>query len=68
MPKLKIGRVKLFVFLKEVKNELSKVIWPTRAQAVKLTTIVIGVSVVVAIFIGTLDFIFTKFMAIILQR
>lgn len=68
MQKPKIGGAKPLIFLKEVRTELSKVIWPTRNQAVKLTAIVIGVSIVVAIFIGVLDFVFTKLMEIFVSR
>lgn len=49
-------------FLKEVKSELSKVTWLNRQQTFRLTLIVIGVSIVVGIFIGGLDFLFTKLM------
>ena len=49
-------------FLKEVKSELSKVTWLNRQQTFRLTLIVIGVSIVVGIFIGGLDFVFTKLM------
>lgn len=68
MQKPKIGGAKPLIFLKEVRTELSKVIWPTRNQAVKLTAIVMGVSIVVAIFIGALDFLFTKLMEIFVAR
>jgi preprotein translocase SecE subunit len=51
-------------FLKEVKSELSKVTWLTRQQTLRLTGIVIGVSVVVAAFISLLDYTFTKMMEI----
>ena len=54
------------VFIKEVKTELTKVNWPTKNQAVRLTLIVIGVSVAVGIFIGILDYLLTKVMALIL--
>jgi len=47
-------------FLKEVKSELSKVTWLSRQQTIRLTLVVIAVSLVVAFFIGSLDFIFTK--------
>jgi preprotein translocase subunit SecE len=53
-------------FLKEVKNEMSKVTWLSRQQTIRLTLIVIGVSLVVAFFIGALDFIFTKIMGLII--
>ena len=50
---------KIITFLKETKVELKKVNWPTKKQAIKFTLIVIGVSFVVAIFLGGLDFLFT---------
>jgi len=50
---------KITTFLKEVKVELKKVNWPTKQETIKYTLIVIGVSLVVAIFLGGLDFIFT---------
>ncbi len=49
-------------FLLEVRGELGKVIWPTRQEAVRLTAIVIAVSLAVGIFIGSLDLIFAKIM------
>ena len=49
-------------FLKEVRSEMEKVSWPSRQEAIRLTLIVIGISVVVALFIGALDFGFTKMM------
>lgn len=54
-------------FLKEVRTELDKVVWPTRAEAVRLTIVVIGVSVVIGIFIGGLDIVFVKVTEIILK-
>jgi len=53
-------------FLREVRIELSKVTWLSRKQTVRLTLIVIAVSVVVASFIASLDFAFTKLMEIII--
>lgn len=58
---------KPLVFLKEVRTEMEKVSWPNRQQAVRLTLIVIAVSVVVAFFIGALDYIFTKVMELIIR-
>ncbi len=48
------------VFLKEVKSELAKVVWPSRVEVIRLTWIVILVSLTVGLFIGALDFIFTR--------
>ncbi len=55
-------------FLSEVKVELSKVVWPTPNQTVKLTVIVIVVTLTVGFFIGGVDFILTKLLEVILQR
>ena len=55
-------------FLKEVKAELFKVTWPTRPTVIKLTAVVIGVSVLVAVYLGTLDYIFTKIMELVLNK
>ena len=46
-------------FLKEARQELKKVSWPSRQETIKYTLIVIGVSLAVAIFLGGLDFLFT---------
>jgi len=50
---------KITTFLKEVMLEMKKVNWPTRQETVRKTLIVIGISVAVAIFLGSIDFIFT---------
>ncbi|MBI5465374.1 preprotein translocase subunit SecE [Candidatus Gottesmanbacteria bacterium] len=61
-------QVKPVVFLKEVKAELSKVVWPTRKETVRLTLVVIGVSLAVGIFLGGIDFILTRIMEVVLRR
>lgn len=50
---------KITTFLKEVKLEVKKVNWPTRNQAIRYTLIVLGISLVIAVFLGGLDFLFT---------
>ncbi len=55
-------------FFKEVYAELKKVTWPTRPEIIRLTAIVIGVSVVVGVYLGGLDYAFTKLMGYILNR
>lgn len=54
-------------FLKETREELKKVTWPTQQEVVRLTTIVIIASLLVGLFIGALDFIFTKGMESIIK-
>lgn len=53
---------KIVTFLKEVRLEMKKVNWPTRQETIRKTLIVIGISVAVAAFLGTLDFIFTTLL------
>lgn len=54
-------------FLKSVKGELNRVTWPTKDHVIKLTGVVIGISLLVGVFIGLLDFIFTKLIEIIVK-
>jgi preprotein translocase subunit SecE len=62
------GKVKPVRFLKEVRSELKRVVWPTRPEAIRLTSVVIIVSVIIGIYIGVLDYIFAKIMALLLGR
>lgn len=48
---------KAFSFLGEVWEELGKVTWPTRQEAIRMTVTVVIVSGVIAVFIGGLDYI-----------
>ena len=56
------------VFFKEVRDELKKVVWPTRDEVIRLTGVVILVSLGVGLFLGGTDFILTKLIAIIVTR
>ena len=47
-------------FFNEVKTELKKVRWPTRQEVIKLTSIVLGTSIVMGVVIGGFDILFTK--------
>ncbi len=50
---------KTIEFLREARAELEKVSWPTKEQIVRNTLIVIGISVATALFLGTLDYVFS---------
>jgi preprotein translocase subunit SecE len=50
------GRIKHF--FKESEQELRHVNWPTRQEAIRLTSIVIGISLGLAIFLGAFDYLF----------
>lgn len=55
-------------YLSEVRSEMSKVTWPSRNQTVKMTIIVLIVSVIVGILIGGLDLLLTRFFGVLIQR
>ncbi len=43
-------------FLREVRSELSKVVWPSRMDTIRYTLVVIGFSVGVAAILGAADY------------
>jgi preprotein translocase subunit SecE len=51
---------KIISFIQEAKQELHRVEWPTREETIKLTLAVIFVSLIVAVYLGVLDYAFTK--------
>ena len=54
-------------FFKEARDELKKVVWPTRQEAIRLTLVVIIISLLVGLFLGGLDFIFVKMIGLIIK-
>ena len=58
----------IILFLKEVKEELVKVAWPSREQTIRYTTLVIIVAVVVGVFLGALDYLLTIITAFLLGK
>ncbi|MCL5784475.1 MAG: preprotein translocase subunit SecE [Patescibacteria group bacterium] len=55
-------------FLTEVRVELSKVVWPTPDLTIRLTVIVILVTVIVGFFIGAIDYLLTSALALIMKK
>lgn len=55
------------IFLKEVREELKKVVWPTRDEVVRLTGVVIIISLIVGLYLGGIDFILTKLLALVIK-
>ena len=54
-------------YYRETVGELRKVSWPTRQEAINLTSITLVVIVVMSAFLGTLDYIFNQLFAFILS-
>ena len=45
-------------FVRQVKQEISKITWPSRGEAMRGTIVVIAASVILAAFLVFVDFIF----------
>jgi preprotein translocase subunit SecE len=52
-------------FYRETVGELRKVSWPTRQEAINLTSITLVVIVIMSAFFGSLDYIFNQLFALI---
>lgn len=48
---------------RELRAEMKKVIWPTREETARLTTVVIIVSALISLILASADFIFTTLLA-----
>ena len=59
---------KIREFVSQVLVELKKVSWPTRKELFDSTWIVLISSIVMAVFIGSTDFVLSKFLSIIISR
>ncbi|OGE81099.1 MAG: preprotein translocase subunit SecE [Candidatus Doudnabacteria bacterium RIFCSPLOWO2_02_FULL_48_8] len=55
-------------FLKEAKNELFKVVWPKRPEILRITLAVIIISLVIAVFLGAVDFGLNKLINFVLDK
>lgn len=51
---------KILTFLTEAKAELLRVNWPSQKQLVRYTVLVIAISLVMAVFLGGLDLLFSS--------
>ncbi|MDO8301872.1 MAG: preprotein translocase subunit SecE [Sedimentisphaerales bacterium] len=54
-------------YLQEIVDEMKRVSWPTRQETIKLTIIVVAISIVVAFYVGGLDFAFTNLLKLIIK-
>jgi len=63
-----VGKVKeLIEFFEESKVEIKKVVWPTRKETVTTCVAVLVVSLVIALYLGVVDFAFSKIVETILS-
>ena len=55
-------------FIKEAKNELTKVVWPKRADTIRMTIGVIIISLIVAGVLGAADYGLTKLIEFAINK
>ena len=55
--KVKLG-TRLKKFFKDYRSEIKKIVWPTRAQVIKNTGIVLVAIIFIAAIVGVLDLVF----------
>ena len=60
-----INRIK--TFLHESRQEIKKVNWPTQAETLRYTLFVVILSVILALFLGALDFGFLQILERIIK-
>jgi len=55
-------------FVREAWSELKKVVWPTRREVIRITFAVIVLSLIVAAFLGGIDFGLTELFKFLANR
>jgi preprotein translocase subunit SecE len=55
-----------FGFIRDIIDELKKVVWPTRRELLRLTFMVIVICIAVGLFLGLLDFGFSELVTKVL--
>ena len=49
--------------IKEIYAELGRVTWPTKEETIRLSIIVVSISIVIGLFLGVIDMGFSKIIA-----
>ena len=55
-------------YFRDTAAELKQVSWPTQHQAMLYTALVIGISIVVALFVGAFDYGFSEVISLIINN
>jgi len=53
-------------YLKTSKEELQKVIWPSRREVAWKTLLVIAVSLAIAVYLGVIDYVLTRLLDVVI--
>lgn len=57
----------LVQYIKETQAEMSHVAWPTQTQTVVYTALVVLVSIIVSLYVGFFDFLFTQSLGAVVE-
>lgn len=57
---------KIISFIGQTKEELRKVTWPSKQEVIRLTVVVMVSSILVGLYLGGMDYIFTKLLGLII--
>lgn len=55
-------------YLRDTRNELRHVAWPTRTQTTVFTAFVIGLSLILSLYLGVADLLFTRGVSMIVTE
>ena len=58
---------KISQFLKEVRQEVKKVTWPTKAETIRYSAMVLVASLIVAIYLGGVDYVVANLLEEFIQ-
>jgi preprotein translocase subunit SecE len=53
---------RLRIYFQDLKREFQRINWPNRSETVKMSLVVITLSLVVAAYLGLLDFLFSTLL------
>lgn len=59
--------MRLVDYFKDTASEMKHVSWPTQAQTIVYTALVIAISAFVALFLGAFDYIFTQLLDLVIR-
>ena len=57
----------ILTYFKATRAEVKKVSWPSRREALRLTGVVLAVTVFMALLLGTLDYVFAQLISVIIR-
>lgn len=52
-------------FFSDVREELKKVTWPTRQETIRLTLVVVVISLIIAAYVGIIDILLAKALEVL---